>query len=88
MIEIALGVFLLLQVLDVWSTLRCLRKGYTEANPIVRWMMNNLGDKGWIIGKLGLAGVAAVLMWPYEVGYWILNAVYLFVVVRNVKIAG
>lgn len=87
---IALCVLGLLQILDVATTIRVLDNGGYETNPIVAWMMDRLGDYGWIVVKLAIAAIGALLIyrsgqiWPL----WAMCAVYAFVVYRNYKIVG
>lgn len=53
-----------LSLWDVWSTIRFLRIGLTEANPFIRWTMEALGS-WWPAPKLALAAavIAASVLW-------------------------
>ena len=50
-LALALTAFLLSQIADIWSTIRGLKAGAREANPIIAWAMRNLGPWGWIVLK-------------------------------------
>lgn len=80
---------LALQVLDVASTLYAFRNGATEANPVMRKLMDLFGvEVGLILPKLFFAG--AVWIWQDYIADWGLVLVcvgYLVVVANNVRIA-
>lgn len=79
-------VFALLQLADVYTTIRVLREGGEERNRLVRYLMDRL-DWGWILVKLAIAAGAAWLI--YESGsvwpIWALNALYAYVVAHNYR---
>lgn len=52
----------LLQLADVLTTLRALRHGRREANPLVRAMMRRFGRLWWV-PKLIVAGAGMALVW-------------------------
>lgn len=58
------GLYAILSIWDVWSTIRFLRIGLAEANPFIRWTMKVLGTL-WPVPKLALAGgvIAAATLW-------------------------
>lgn len=78
-----------LQIADIASTIRALNNGATEANPIIAFFMETLGDTGWIVAKLTIAALAAFLffnsgvIWPV----WLMCLVYAYVVRRNLRLA-
>lgn len=53
-----------LSIWDVISTVRFLGLGLREANPVIRWTIENLGPL-WPVPKLALAGgvIAAAVLW-------------------------
>lgn len=80
-------------VADIYSTFYAINIGAgTEANPVVRAMMEHAGD-GWVLGKLALQAIISfmVLWFPHwiVIGFFSLaimgNA---FVVHSNLTIAG
>ena len=79
-----------LEVLDVLSTYHMLARGGQEANPIVAWFMEALGD-AWPLCKLPEVAVIVVL-WavaPRPIALICLGlmiAVYSFVVWQNYQI--
>lgn len=90
---LAVAVFVLLQLLDVWSTHRALAVGGQEANPIARWFMARLGTgPGLFVLK---AAVCLYLWWllpqvpAHQVLWvmWINNAIYVAVVAHNLRVA-
>lgn len=85
---LALILFALLQVADVFTTLQGLRRGAREANPVIAWFMRHLGRYGWVIVKLALSGLAAV--WLYQAGViwmiWLLCVYFAYVVYRNHRV--
>lgn len=54
--------WMFVQIADVVTTRRALKRGGREANPIIAAMMDRLGDHGWIGAKLALSIVAAALI--------------------------
>lgn len=80
-------VFALVQIADVISTVIALRGPAREANPVIKWMMDHLGH-GWIVVKLGIAALAAWLLWSSELTQWlwIANAVMALVILNNIKV--
>lgn len=90
---LAVAVFVLLQLLDVWSTHRALAAGGQEVNPIARWFMARLGTgPGLLVLK---AAVCLYLWWllpqvpAHQVPWvmWVVNVVYIAVVVNNTFVA-
>jgi len=59
-----LGGFVLAQILDVVSTRSAMKKANTrEINPVMGWAMERLGDNGWVVFKLLVAGGAGGWLW-------------------------
>jgi hypothetical protein len=85
-VYILLGVFIILQIADVWTTLAALKTGKAhEANPIMEWFMDKLGVlPALLITKAVIIGVVV-----YFVNVWImlaiLNCLYVFAVYLNIK---
>lgn len=90
---LAMAVFVLLQGLDVWSTLRALAAGGQEANPIARWFMAQLGHAPGLIVLKALLCLCQWLLLPHMPAgqvlwvLWAINAFYAVVVVNNVFVA-
>lgn len=90
---LAVVVYALLQIMDVASTLRAINAGGQEANPICRWFM------GWLGNGPGMLVVKALVFWVMFVlsphvpadqllwGLWVVNAIYIAVVVHNLRVA-
>lgn len=80
---------LALQVADVASTLYAFRNGATEANPVMRKLIELLGTvPGLVLPKVVFA--AAIWYWrPLfpEWALWLVIAGYAVVVVNNIKLA-
>lgn len=80
---------LALQVADALSTLYAFRNGATEANPVMKRLMFQLGTvPGLMLPKV----IFAVPVWSYrdqfqDWGLWLVIAGYAAVVVNNVRIA-
>ena len=62
--DIALLVFALAQIADVYTTLRVLKLGGVELNPIVRFFMDRFGI-GWAFIKLAIAMGGIYLIYTY-----------------------
>lgn len=80
-------VFVLLQVAEVWTTIKCLETGATEGNAVVAWIMRKLG-KLWPLAKLALFVGGAYLLWSDGViwGVWLLCLLVGYVVISNYRI--
>lgn len=82
-------ILIALQVLDVLSTLYAFRNGATEANPVMRRIMEAIGTvPGLLLPKV----IFAVPVWLYrdqfqDWGLWLVCAGYALVVVNNLRIA-
>ena len=64
MTEILLGILIVLQIADYWTTMRVLRQGGHENNLVVAWIMQRLGVvAGLMLVKVFAAGVAAVVIY-------------------------
>ncbi|MFH2074789.1 MAG: DUF5658 family protein [Pseudomonadota bacterium] len=92
---ILFGVFVLLNIADVWTTVKVLRGAGRELNPVARWFIERLGiEGGLVILKLVLVlaviwGLNAVL-WCFGLVYvllalGVLCAVYVVVVAHNFR---
>jgi Domain of unknown function (DUF5658) len=94
LLNIAVSLFAIaatvLEVVDVFSTYHMLARGGHEANPIVAWFMQALGD-AWPLCKLPEIAVIAVL-WALAprpialVCLGLMTAGYSFVVWQNFQI--
>lgn len=78
---------LVLQVLDGLTTMRALRAGGRERNPVVAWLIDKLGFVGLWAAKAAVAAVAYaayVIDAPYtDLCLAALAALYLIVVYKN-----
>ena len=83
----ALIAYALAQIADVLTTLRALRRGGIEANPVIRWLMDRLGH-GWIVVKLALAGGIAAWAWQAGAAWavWLVAAVTGLVALNNWRV--
>jgi len=62
MTEILLGILIVLQIADYWTTMQVLQQGGHENNPVVTWLMQRLGvTVGLALGKVFAAGVAVMI---------------------------
>ena len=85
-VYILLGVFILLQIADVWTTMAALKTGKAhEANPVMEWFMDKLG----VVPSLLIIKAVVIGVVVYFVNVWIilaiLNCLYAFVVYLNIK---
>lgn len=81
-------VFILLQGLDVMSTLRILRAGGREINPIMKWVMHQYGRETGLIGfkviaTLILVRFVMLTSSPAAIGFVVL---YILVVGNNLRV--
>jgi hypothetical protein len=78
--------WVLVQVLDVVSTVLVLRQGGTEQNPVIAWLMRRLGW-GWIAVKLatGIGGGLLMVRHGYEAYLPVLIGVFAAVVIHNLR---
>jgi hypothetical protein len=89
---LTVAVFVLLQLLDVVTTLCALSAGAQEANPLVRWLQGCFGRVwGLVLCKLLmlvlLAAVVCVHGWPSPWLWAVLDAFYVWVVWHNARLA-
>lgn len=68
-IYVWIALFTLVQIADVFTTIRALRAGLSEGNPVIAFFMKHLGKYGWVIAKLAMAAVSTALcvffrLWP------------------------
>jgi hypothetical protein len=88
-----LVLFIILQILDVYSTYICFSKGAREVNPIVRFVIQRLG---FIPGLVILKGIVCYIAYKLYIDYpvdadsfkvfYILNIIYVLVVVNNFNV--
>ena len=80
-----LTVYLLLQVGDLWTTHKVLSQGGTEANPLVRELMDMLGVPVGLAVVKSAGALAGVLLWHLDqtVALTALTALYALVVFDN-----
>ena len=87
-LDILLGIYLVLQGLDYWTTVRAISNGGVEANPVVAKLMDKFGiELG--LGLAKVAGVAAGVVLHYHQQLEVLatlSAVYAYVVVNNYRL--
>ena len=87
-LDILLGIYLVLQGLDYWTTVRAISNGGVEANPVVAKLMDKFGiELG--LGLAKVAGVAAGVVLHYYQQPEILaalSAVYAYVAVNNYRL--
>ncbi|QDP59469.1 MAG: hypothetical protein GOVbin4162_43 [Prokaryotic dsDNA virus sp.] len=79
-------IFALLQVADVRTTDKAILEGAIEANPVVRWVMDKLGDRWWLVKLLPLAGGVVLLAHQAWMALLVLNVIFGFVVWHNYKL--
>lgn len=78
--------FVALQVGDVLTTNKALATGAKEANPIVKWLMDKIGDKWWVIKIPIIAIMFGVIYTPAWVILIPINILYIWVVWNNYKV--
>lgn len=80
-------ILIALNVADVYLTLRVLKQGGTEANPVLRYFMDRYGAKEALIGSkvLALGLVYLLLPWMPLALMLGLIVVYVWVVWHNWK---
>jgi hypothetical protein len=85
------ALIVILQLLDVVSTLRAFHAGAIEGNPIVAWLIDKAGViPGLVMAKATtLAGVLAVMIlapspWPVML-LLVVSAGYAWVVINNLR---
>lgn len=77
-----LVIFILLNVADVWTTLKALEMGKREANPFLAWMFKRFDPLGVMVSTKVLA---VWLLWYVDL-YFItagVCALYVWVVLNN-----
>lgn len=92
---IYLIILTILQLLDILFTYRILKKGGEEKNPIARWLIDKCGFVSLIIFKAVIMIGFAILYYLMpeirlyiKIGICLLSAVYLIVLVNNIKVMG
>ena len=85
MTELLLIAYIILQGLDMYTTMVALQQGGREANPVLAWLFKHFPPL-WTMAVVKAVGVAA-LVW---VGSFYLNviacALYVWVVINNWKV--
>lgn len=78
-------VFMILQVLDAWTTLRVLRAGGRELNALMASLMRTMGrEHALIIMKFVSAAIGGALYWQHQrFALQLLVFFYLIVVANN-----
>ena len=89
-LTLTVATFVLLQVLDVVSTLAAQARGAQEANPLVCCLQRHCGPvAGLVLCKLLMLVLLALLVlwqgWPSVWVWALLDAVYLVVFVNNLR---
>ncbi len=65
-LELALAAYAVGVLADIWTTKKVLDGGGRELNPVIRKMMDVLGD-AWPLGKLALNGFAGWVIYTQEI---------------------
>lgn len=78
-------IFILLQIADIWTTLRALELGHREMNPLLNWMFKHVDPLA------AMVLVKVVGLWAlWYVDLYLLTmavcAVYVWVVINNWKV--
>jgi len=82
-----LSVFIILQALDVVSTLAGLRIGAAEQNPLVSQIMSLGPVSGLLLSKIIVVGIASLAVWMQKFkGIHLANLAFAGVVVWNFSI--
>lgn len=79
-----IGLIIILQIADGWTTYDCLRAGGKEANPLMRELMSRIGMREALwVAKLAVTG--ALIYWPVTntIVQWVNLALFAAVVVNN-----
>jgi len=83
----AIIVFVIVQLADIYTTLKGLRGGAVEGNPFVKWMMDKFGGN-WIYLKF--IGAICIVAYLYTINsvipVWIISAITFIVVLNNIRI--
>lgn len=79
--------FYVLAVLDAYTTKEALRTNPNarEANPVIRWLMEKLGDNGWVGAKMVATLVAGILLYPYPWVLAVVSSIYLLIFLNNLR---
>ena len=74
----ALIVFIILQIADVWLTLKVIDRGGRELNPAVAWVMARLGDLPGLLAvkTVYVCAVCLALPWLSAAALWVICAAY------------
>ena len=86
---VALAILAALQVADIRTTRAVLARGGVEKNPVVAWLMERFGPLWWA-PKLAVAALGAglIVLSGATWALWPLNAVYVAIVLWNMRAAG
>jgi hypothetical protein len=80
-----LVIFILLQIADVWTTLRALELGHREMNPLLNWMFKHVDPLAAmvLVKVVGLWALWYVDLYPLTMA---VCAVYVWVALNNWKV--
>ena len=80
-----LGIFVVLQVLDIWTTMIALKMGHREMNPVLAKLFQK-ADPLFVLVVFKLAGIWA--LWYADMYFLtgLLCALYLFVISNNLDV--
>lgn len=85
---LAVFAFMAAQFADVWTTEAALKRGATEANGIMAWLMRAFGQ-AWIPIKLfsALVIAASLIAGGYDMALWAVAAVSAGIAAWNTRVA-
>jgi hypothetical protein len=61
-----------LVLLDAMVTWRGRSEGFREVNPVLRYLLNRFGSKGFVITRITAGGLLLLLFWLLDPWVWIL----------------
>ena len=79
-----------LVLFDAMVTWRGRSKGFHEVNPVLRYLLNRFGSRGFVITRITAVGLLLLLFWLLDPWVWILfgstfSAVMGYVVLTGIK---
>ena len=83
--DLFLGIFVLLQILDIWTTLMALKKGHREMNPVLAKAFT-YAEPLAVLVVIKLAGVWALWYADMELITGLMCAMYLWVINNNLDV--
>lgn len=80
------GILLGLQILDIWTTKIFLGYGINEANPLIKFLLDKMGENGLVVGKtvLSIIMLYGILLAQISLVTYILIAAYVFLISWNI----